>query len=120
MAADGQDITWSVDDSQIVQVDTDGNLTAKAPGEAEVTLTWGEFTATSKVSVTGMGVKLTPASQSIKQTGATIIFAEAWDGTEKVEDPVLTWSSSDPSVATVDEKGIVSGMEFSQSRFRSG
>lgn len=110
VAADGQDITWSVDDPQIVQVDTDGNLTAKAPGEAEVTLTWGEFTATSKVSVTGMGVKLTPASQSIKQTGATIIFAEAWDGTEKVEDPVLTWISSDPSVATVDEKGIVSGI----------
>ena len=110
VAADGQDVTWSVDDPQIVEVDAHGNLIAKAPGEATVTLTWGGFTAASKVSVTGTGVKLTPASQSIKQTGATMIFAEAWDGTEKIENPVLTWTSSDPSVASVDDKGIVSGI----------
>ena len=109
-AADGQDITWSVDDPQIVEVDTTGNLTAKAPGEATVTLTWGTFTAASNVSVTGKGVKLTPASQNIKQTGATIIFAEAWNGTEKIDEPVLTWTSSNPSVATVDDKGIVTGV----------
>ena len=110
VAANPQDVTWSVDNPQIVEVDADGDLIAKAPGEATVTLAWGDFTATSKVSVTGTGVKLTPASQSIKQTGATIIFAEAWDGTEKIENPTLTWISSDPSVATVDDKGIVSGI----------
>lgn len=110
VAAEGQEVAWSVDNPQVVEVDAQGNLTAKAPGEAVVTLTWGGFTATSRVSVTGTGVKLTPAKQSIRQTGATIIFAEAWEGTQKIEDPVLTWSSSDPSVATVDDKGIVSGI----------
>ena len=110
IAAEGQEIAWSVADPQVADVDAAGNLTAKAPGETTVTLTWGEFTATSKVSVTGIGVKLTAASQSIKQTGATMIFAEAWDGTQKVENPTLTWHSSDPSVATVDEKGIVSAV----------
>lgn len=75
-----------------------------------MTLTWGEFTADSKVSVTGKGIRLTPASQSIQQTGATMIFAEAWEDTVKVDNPTLTWSSSDPSVATVDDRGIVSGI----------
>ena len=56
------------------------------------------------------GNKLTPASRSIKQTGATIIFAETWDGTEKNDSPSVTWTSSDPSVATVDDKGIVTGI----------
>lgn len=106
-AADGQDVIWNVDDPQIAEVDDNGNLIAKAPGETTVTLTWGAFTATSKVSVTGTGIKLTPASRSIKQTGATIIFAETWDGTEKNDSPSVTWTSSDPSVATVDDKGIV-------------
>ena len=110
VAADGQEVAWNVDDSQIVEVDENGNLTAKAPGETTVTLTWGTFTASSKVSVTGKGIKLTPASQSVKQTGATIIFAEAWDNTEKIDNPEIIWTSSDPSVATVDEKGIVTGI----------
>lgn len=110
VAADGQEVAWSVDNPQIVEVDENGNLTAKAPGEATVTLTWGEFTASTKVSVVGKGVKLTPASQNIKQTGATIIFAEAWDGTDKIDNPTLTWTSSNPSVATVDDKGIVTGI----------
>ena len=60
-AADGQDVIWNVDDPQIAEVDDNGNLIAKAPGETTVTLTWGAFTATSKVSVTGTGIKLTPS-----------------------------------------------------------
>lgn len=110
VAADGQDISWSVADPEIAEVDANGNLIAKTPGETTVTLTWGAFTADIKVSVTGTGVKLTPASQNIKQTGATMIFAEAWDGTQKIDNPDLTWSSSNPSVATVDDRGIVSGI----------
>ena len=109
-AAEPQEVTWSVEDPQIAEVDGNGNLTAKAPGETTVTLTWGEFTADSKVSVTGKGIRLIPASQSIQQTGATMIFAEAWEDTVKVDNPTLTWSSSDPSVATVDDRGIVSGI----------
>ena len=109
-AAEPQVVTWSVENPQIAEVDENGNLTAKAPGETTVTLTWGEFTADSKVSVTGKGIRLTPASQSIQQTGATMIFAEAWEDTVKVDNPTLTWSSSDPSVATVDDRGIVSGI----------
>ena len=109
-AAEPQEVAWSVENPQIAEVDENGNLTAKAPGETTVTLTWGEFTADSKVSVTGKGIRLTPASQSIQQTGATMIFAEAWEDTVKVDNPTLTWSSSDPSVATVDDRGIVSGI----------
>lgn len=45
--ADGQDVIWNVDDPQIAEVDDNGNLIAKAPGETTVTLTWGAFTATS-------------------------------------------------------------------------
>ena len=80
-AAEPQEVAWSGEDPQIAEVDENGNLTAKAPGETTVTLTWGEFTADSKVSVTGKGIRLTPASQSIQQTGASMIFAEAWEDT---------------------------------------
>ena len=38
-AADGQDVIWNVDDPQIAEVDDNGNLIAKAPGETTVTLT---------------------------------------------------------------------------------
>ena len=91
-AAEPQEVTWSVEDPQIAEVNENGNLTAKAPGETTVTLTWGEFTADSKVSVTGKGIRLTPASQSIQQTGATMIFAEAWEDTAETTIVIKYWA----------------------------
>ena len=130
-AADGQDVIWNVDDPQIAEVDDNGNLIAKAPGETTVTLTWGAFTATSKVSVTGTGIKLTPASRSIKQTGATIILqrhgmAQRRMTVRQLHGPVLIPSAQQlmirellPASVRVQPISLQPGMVFSPNRSRS-
>ncbi|MBP5373351.1 MAG: Ig-like domain-containing protein [Bacteroidales bacterium] len=53
-------ITWSSDNSAVATV-TDGKLQAKTVGEANITVTAGELTATCHVTVTGLTGKVAPS-----------------------------------------------------------
>jgi len=41
--------TWSSDNPGVAEVDRDGRVTAHAPGTANITATWGEWTALAAV-----------------------------------------------------------------------
>ena len=103
-------VTWSSSVPSVAAVDENGNVTAASVGTATVTATTedGGFTAACEVAVIQpvTGVTLAPSTLAMKvgdapvALTATVLPAEA-------DDKTVTWSSSAPSVAAVDENGMV-------------
>ncbi|OUN45566.1 hypothetical protein B5G26_00630 [Anaerotignum lactatifermentans] len=106
--ATNQKVTWSSDNESVATVDNSGNVTAKAAGTATITVTTedGAKTATCKVTVN--------APQTVPATGVTLDETELTlekDGSQTLTATVaptnatnkdVTWSSSNPEVATVE------------------
>ena len=113
------DVTWMSSDESVVTVDGDGLVEAVGNGMAEVTAASGDVSA--KVSITVMVpsepvatvVRVEPASHTLEAIGQTVQLAAAvLDQDENVmADAVVTWSSDDEFVATVDEDGLVTAVE---------
>ncbi|MGE7760197.1 Ig-like domain-containing protein [Peribacillus sp. NPDC097895] len=106
--ATNKNVTWSSSDSSVATVDN-GIIRPVGPGQAIITVTTeeGSFTAsaTVNVSIPVTGISLDPASLDLIVGGK--------DGTltgtispSNATNKNVTWSSSDSSVATVDN-GVV-------------
>ena len=106
--------TWSSSDPSIVSIDSNGFITGLKEGTATITVTSPNGkTATVKVTVVTNEVKvdkiiLNPSSLSLnvgdsKQVSAII-------EPENATNRELVWTSSNPSVATVDNNGVVKGV----------
>lgn len=108
----GVSFTWSSDDETVATVSTTGLVTAEGEGETGITARADDVsgTATVIVEVEAAAVDVTPATAAIVVGGTTSFEAEATDANENViEDAEVTWTSSDETVATVDESGTATG-----------
>lgn len=102
-------VTWTTSDELIATVDNDGNVTAVAVGNATVTATCGQVSASCEITVMPViatGISVTPAEISAVegdqiQLTATVI-------PDNTTDKTVIWTSSDEIVATVDATGLVS------------
>lgn len=112
--ATNKSVTWSTSDSGVASV-SDGKVTAVAPGEAIITAKTvdGEKTASCSVTVLDnavpvTGITLSQSAMELKvgesNTLSAILSPE--DATNKS----VTWSSSDPSVATVSANGLTASV----------
>lgn len=106
---------WESSDITIATVDTNGLVTSIAEGEATITFTSndGGFTDQSVITVTNIVIPL--ISVSVTPETATIDVGESVQLTkellpEDTTDNSGTWTSSDESVATVDENGLVTAV----------
>jgi uncharacterized protein YjdB len=105
-------VTWSSSDDSIATV-SDGMVSGVKVGAAYITVTTvdGGFTAVCHVSVyrevdvTGILLDASEANVSLHGTMTLVATFSPADATETA----ITWSSSDESVATVDN-GVVSGL----------
>lgn len=90
-------------------------LTAVAPGKTTITVQFdtSTLTATCDVEVTSDArLLLTPADKlRVVQGDTQTIEAKAWDGSAYVENPEITWQSYNTKIATVDDKGGVTGVK---------
>ncbi|MBR3407725.1 MAG: family 16 glycosylhydrolase [Paludibacteraceae bacterium] len=96
-------IVWTSSNEEVATV-IHGVVTAKAIGKAEVTAAVGEAKATCIVYVTGTdgaSLRLSPPTVTLNP-GEQYTFS--YGNTYDLE---MTWSSSDPAVATVDQTGRV-------------
>ncbi len=106
-------ILWSTSDPTIATVDETGMVTTLQPGECTITATSQDtgIYATCKVTVTepvtGITLNYTEAAIYAGDKIAIIPTVTPLDADNKA----VTYLSSDPSIAAVDENGIVTGMK---------
>ncbi len=120
--ADNKNVSWSSSDESIVTVDQNGEVTAIKEGTAIITVITedGGKTATCTVTVTA---KEEPEPDPIPVDGVTLdktelalIEGETADlvatvTPEDADNKNVSWSSSDESIATVDQNGKVTAVK---------
>jgi uncharacterized protein YjdB len=115
-------VTWLSSDTNVATVDANGTVTSVAAGSATITVTTadGGKTATCDVTVDSSIVKVTgvsigTAALQTDGTGRWIKEGESAALTVAVEpgnatSTAVQWTSSDTSIATVDEDGKITGV----------
>ena len=111
-------VTWTSSNPAVATVDANGKVTAKSLGMADITVTTkdGGYTATCRVgvvrrpggnvSVTGVTLNKTTLKLSKGASETLTATVAPTNATNKK----VTWTSSDPAVATVDASGKVTGV----------
>ncbi len=107
-------VTWTSSNTNVATVDADGVVTGTGGGSAVITATSNDASAryadcvvvvTAKIPVTGLALNLSSFDLLLNDTTTLTASVTPANATEKI-----TWTSSNPSVASVDEKGRVGGL----------
>ena len=108
-----QKTVWSIGDKAIASVSA-GTVTGKAAGMTEVicTMTWKNGTTLSAKAAVDVYLPVTKVTVDSKLTvnvgDTAALTAEVKPAEARYN--TITWSTSDPSIATVDENGVVTGV----------
>ena len=119
-------VTWTSGDESVATVSAQGLVTAIKNGIARITARSGNATAGIDVTVMQSAgrVVIDPESATLMSIGETVqLTAAVLDGNGRpVADAVVTWTSSDESVATVSAQGLVTAVNIGTARItaRSG
>ncbi|WP_419166681.1 Ig-like domain-containing protein [Candidatus Palauibacter sp.] len=106
-------VTWTSDYPEFAAVDSTGLITAVGNGSATITASVGTARGTAEVTV-----EQVPHSMRVTSPGSALAVGDSMQFTATVFDrnghPIdgltLTWSSSDTTVAAVDQEGRVLGV----------
>ena len=110
-----KDLVWTSSDESVVTVDQNGNVKALKAGTANITLKTsdGKYSVTCKVTV--VSEKISPSSVSISGNSVVApgdsLKLRAVIKPSNATNQNVTWSSSDASIATVDEDGNVKALK---------
>ncbi len=100
-------LVYQVDDESIVTCDQNGNVKAGKAGETKIRITCGSQQLVFRWETRKKGpekINLTPASLTLQLNETGKLTAKI---VPETANPNLTWASSNPSVATVDNDGFV-------------
>lgn len=108
--ATDKNVTWTTDNSAVATVDQDGAVTARWVGNAVITATCGNKSASCSITVERGYVEVTGIT--LNQTQLTLKVGERATLTATVApadatDQEVTWSSDNAAVATVTAYGLV-------------
>ena len=107
--ATNKDVTWTSSDTTIATVDSNGKVTANSVGTAIITAKAGDKSATCTITVNPIkvtNVSITPPVSTTIKSGETLDLEAKVEPTNATNKTV-TWSSDNPKVADVDQKGHV-------------
>jgi uncharacterized protein YjdB len=107
----GRTITWSSNNGSVATVSSSGLVTAAGTGSATITATSEGQSGTAGITVTTVpvaSVTVSPTSLSLQtgQTGQLTATPKDANG-NSLSGRVVTWSSNNTSVATVNSNGLV-------------
>ena len=113
--ATDQTIGWSTSDTAVATVDDDGNVKAIAPGAVTVTAKSPDGpSAECQITIVAAHIDvkdivLDAESLTLREGASGVLKAHIYP--ENATDQSVTWSSSEPEVATVDESGNVKALK---------
>lgn len=105
-------VTWSSSDEAVATVEN-GVVTAAGVGEAIITATAGDVSATCAVTVQPDAIPVTGVTVTADRTSlynGEVAVLTATVLPENATDKTVTWTSSDETVATVDANGRVTAV----------
>lgn len=107
--ATNKEVTWSSDNPSVATVNPTGLVTAQGNGSTVITITSadGNITAIAAIivrtPVTGVSLDKSALELAVEETAQLTATVKPATASEKG----VTWSSSDPAVATVSPNGLV-------------
>lgn len=107
-------VTWSTSDEAIAKVDNNGKVTAVKEGSATITAKAGEKSTTCSVTVEKKGIDVTSVTLNKSELALVVGDSETLIATVKPDDATdktVTWSTSDATIATVDNNGKVTAVK---------
>ena len=104
-------VDWKSTDTNIVTVSDNGVVKAVGVGAATVKVTVGDVSTSCKVTVLQpvTGINLNKSSLTMDALGTFQMTASVYP--DSANDKRITWSSSDPAIASVDENGLVTALK---------
>ena len=105
---DDKTVAWSSSDSTVASVDNNGIVTAVKPGSAVITAKVGNYQATCAVTVDAPLKEIVPEKaiiDMVKKQTANIAYSVV--PADTTDSKVVTFTSSDETVATVNSDGKV-------------
>jgi trimeric autotransporter adhesin len=120
IALSGRPVTWSTSDPEVASITSAGRVTAGRPGSATITAVADEERATTTIVVlTPVSVvEITPDSPTIVSGTSVQLTARVLGPGGRVIARVVSWTTSDPAVATVSV-GKVRGLRVGFARIEA-
>lgn len=110
----GRSIAWSSSAPSLVSVSSTGVVTALAPGSATITASSEGKSATARIAASLVPVEsitLSPGSTTIAAGRNVQLVARVVDAAgTPLTGRAITWTTDQPSIATVDNGGLVTGI----------
>ncbi|HWV39471.1 MAG TPA: Ig-like domain-containing protein [Vulgatibacter sp.] len=111
----GRYFAWSSSRPEVAVVDDGGKVLAVRAGSTEIVAAAGgvQGSATVVVRAAVDRVVIDPPEDYVRLGNTTRFQATVWDSRgRRLDDRAITWSSTDPSIATVDESGVARGLQI--------
>ena len=112
ITADNKHIIWASEDENVATVTEGGIVTANGVGSTVITATCSDVVAVCQVVVKPIeGEYIVIDKQKAEVVEGETLRLTATIEPENATDQTITWSSSDETIATVDERGIVTAVK---------
>ena len=111
--ASDKSVAWTSSDKSVAVVSSDGTVTGKGAGTAVITATTNDMgltaSCTVKVEVHVTDVQLGYESLTLREEMTETLQYKILPS--DAEDQTVTWTSSDPSVVSVDDNGVITALK---------
>lgn len=112
----GREITWQSSAQSTASVSGSGIVSGLTPGQVTITASSEGVSGTAQITVITLpvaSVLISPRAPAVKQGETTQLTAIARDAVGRpLDDRSITWSTRNPTTATVSLSGLVSGVTF--------
>lgn len=105
------DVDFTSSNEEVFKVDSNGIVTAVGPGNATLTAALGDSILTYDIIVSAPLKSISLSDTNIDvYTGRTANLSVIYDPINTTDDKTVIWYSSDNNIATVDNNGVVTGV----------
>lgn len=112
-AVNGAYVFWHSSDTTVAIVSPAGNVRALREGAATISAYVGKVKGASAVTTTAIvdSVRMSAPSATLQVGKTTQLTAQATDSKGRKLNRTVTWSSSDPTVASVSSSGVITALK---------